>query len=1174
MTKKMITMDGNEAAADIAYRFTEIAGIYPITPSSPMAEHTDAWSAKGRTNLLDQTVQLVEMQSEAGAISIVHGALQTGALATSYTSSQGLLLMIPVMHRISGERLPGVLHVASRTVGTHALSIFGDHSDVMNCRQTGFAMLCSGSVQEICDLGPIAHLAAIKGRIPFLHFFDGFRTSHELAKVEVPSDEFLGSLIDYQALEEFRTSSLNPERPRLRATVQNPDIYFQVREANHPFYAALPAMVEEYMERISEETGRVYHLFNYYGAKDATRVVIAMGSVSGTIREAVDALMERGEKVGFIQVHLYRPFSMEHFLKALPSTVEKIAVLDRTKEMGSSGEPLYQDICTTIVKAGRDLSIVGGRYGLSSKDTDPMQILSVFANLQLDQPKGNFTIGIEDDVNGLSLPSVLPVPVGNSDLISCKFWGLGGDGTVGANKNTVQILNETTDLYAQAYFEFDAKKSYGVTKSHLKFSKSPIRGSYYVKQADFLACHNQSYINQYDIIDEILPGGTFLLNCTWKPEELEENLPATVKRKLAEKQISFYTIDATEIALGLGLGGFTNTVLQAAFFALFELIPLEDALIEIKGAIQRTYASKGEEVVNRNLAAVDAGVRGLQKIEIPEYWKGEEETPRQKDQSLPEVVTKMLIPINAQKGDEMPVSAFKGYEDGAFEMGMTAFEKRGIASRIPKWIPDNCIQCNQCSFVCPHAVIRPYLLDEQERKAAPKEFPVIEAIGSAAKGMGYSLQVSPYDCTGCGSCVHTCPAPKKALELIPANLEPSMNIPWEYAQKLSDKGDLFNPLTIKGSQFRKPLLEFSAACAGCGETPYAKLMTQLFGDRVYWANATGCSQAWGSPMPGIPYTVNDRGHGPAWSNSLFENNAEFNLGMLLSVRQQREAQRIRVNKLMAETDSDSLKAAGNRWLETYDDLELSREASDQLIAALEQEGSELANAILRQRDQLAKKTFWMFGGDGWAYDIGFGGLDHVLASGEDINAFIVDTEVYSNTGGQSSKATPIGAVAQFASSGKPSHKKDLGAMLMTYGNVYVAQVSMGANYNQLIKAIKEAIEYKGPSVIIAYAPCIAHGIKQGMDKVQTEMKRAVESGYWILYRYNPDNPEAPLVVDSKEPTLDFEEFLNGETRYASLKRSFPENAEILFRKGREEAVARYKKYRKLERSFGDALERS
>ncbi len=1159
MAKNFVTMDGNEAAAHMAYPFTEIAAIYPITPSSPMAGLTDAWSAKGRKNVFGQTVTLTEMQSEAGAITAVHGALQTGSLATTYTSSQGLMLMVPVLYRIAGERLPAVLHVASRTVGTHAMSIFGDHSDVMACRQTGFAMLSSGSVQEVADLAPVAHLSAIEGRIPFMHFFDGFRTSHEINKIELPDMDAVGSLINQDALKEFRDGSLNPEHPTLRNTVQNGDVYFQVREAHNGFYNALPDIVEKYLGEISKITGREYHVFNYYGDPDATDVVIAMGSASGVIRDAVDALRAEGKKVGFLQVHLYRPFSAEYFLKALPESVKRIAVLDRCKAMGSAGEPLFEDVCSVLMGSDRNVKVIGGRYGLSSKDTDPAQILAVFENLASAAPKTNFTIGINDDVTHLSLP-VKPFSDAKAGVIRCKFWGLGGDGTVGANHNTVRIINDNTDKFAQAYFEYDAKKSFGVTKSHLRFSDEPITSSYYVKSADFVACHNQSYITQYDIVDEIVEGGTFLLNCSWTGEELTAHIPAKVRRQIAEKNINFYVIDANKIAQELGLGSHTNTVLQASFFALMEVIPTEEALEMIKAATKKTYFAKGDDVVARNVAAIDAGATKIVKVEVPASWKNAEEVSEAAAAlDVPAVVTGILEPINKQKGDDLPVSAFKGYEDGRIDLGLTAYEKRGIALNVPVWDAQKCIQCNKCALVCPHAVIRPYLLNDEEKENAPEGFITAPANGPAAKGLHFTMQISAYDCTGCGSCVACCPAKEKAITMEPVELNEEKNTLWNYGLSISDKGDLFSPYTIKGSQFRQPLIEFSAACAGCGETPYAKLLTQLFGDRVYWANATGCSQAWGSPMPGIPYTTNKRGFGPAWTNSLFENNAELALGMFLSVKQQRLAQKTLVEAYAEETGSETAK----NWLDSFDDFDKSRETTDALVAELEKMDSATANKILERKDQLSKKCFWMFGGDGWAYDIGFGGLDHVVASGEDINVFVVDTEIYSNTGGQSSKATPLGAVAQFASAGKRSRKKDLGAIFQTYGNVYVAQVAMGADPNQLIKAVKEAEEHKGPSVIIAYTPCAAHGIKAGMANVQQEMKRAVDAGYWILYRYNP-NAEKPLTVDSKEPSLDYEEFLEGETRYAALKRTFPEHAEALFKAAKEDSGLRYQKYKTME----------
>ena len=1155
MANQFVTMDGNEAAAHIAYDFTEIAAIYPITPSSPMAEHTDVWSAKGRKNLFGQTVTLTEMQSEAGAVAAVHGAAQTGALATTFTSSQGLMLMIPVLHRIAGERLPVVLHVAARTVGTHAMSIFGDHSDVMSCRNSGFAMLSTGSVQEILDLAGVAHLAAIEGRIPFLHFFDGFRTSHEISTAEMIDRDALAGLLDTDALRRFRAEALNPEHPKLRSTVQNPDVYFQVREANNRFYDELPALVEGYFRKISAITGRDYHLFNYYGARDATDIVIAMGSVSGAAREAVDYLNARGRKVGFVQVHLFRPFSAEYLFKAIPPTVQRIAVLDRCKEMGSAGEPLSQDVCTACAATGWMVRIIGGRYGLGSKDTDAAQLLAVFDNLAAEEPIRSFSVGIDDDVTHRSLP-VPDVSDVEGEAYCCKFWGLGGDGTVGANKNTVHIVSEAAGLHAQAYFEYDAKKSFGVTKSHLRFAKQPIRSSYYVKHADFVACHNQSYLSEYDMVQELRPGGVFLLNCQWEGAELAARIPDRAKRFLARNHIRFFTIDATAIAARLGLGSHTNTVLQAAFFAVTGMIPAETALEKMKEAARKTYFAKGDEVIAKNVAAIDAGAAGVREVPVPAQWSELPDAAPEIDPSLPEVVRKLLIPINRQKGDALPVSAFRGYEDGAIELGLTAYEKRGIAVRVPAWQAERCVQCNRCSLVCPHAVIRPYLLNDAEAAAAPADFPSIPANG-AAKGLRFALAVSDFDCTGCSSCASVCPA--GALEMVPAALTEDKKEKWRFALSISDKGELFDRWTVKGSQFRQPLLEFSAACAGCGETPYAKLMTQLFGDRVYWANATGCSQAWGAAMPGIPYTTNRRGFGPAWTNSLFENNAELCLGMALSVRQQRARVKADVEALAAQS-AGALKDACEAFLAAFDDFDASRAAADALIPLLEADGGAQAAAILAAKDQLAKKTFWMYGGDGWAYDIGFGGLDHVVASGENVNVLVVDTEVYSNTGGQSSKATPIGAVAQFASSGKKSLKKDLGAIMMTYGNVYVAQVAMGADPAQLVKALKEAESYNGPSVIVAYTPCTSHGIKNGMHRVQEEMKRAVDSGYWLLYRYDP-RKEHPLQLDSRAPSMDYTEFLDGETRYAALRRSFPQNAETLFAKGAEGAAERYERYR-------------
>lgn len=1165
MEKKLVTLDGNEAAAHIAYEFSEVAAIYPITPSSPMAEHVDNWSARGRKNMFGQPVTLTEMQSEAGAIAAVHGAAQTGSLATSFTSSQGLMLMIPVLHRIAGERLPVVLHVAARTVGTHAMSIFGDHSDVMCCRNTGFAMMCSGSVQEVVDLAGVAHLAAVKGSTPFMHFFDGFRTSHEISTVEMIDTMKLRELMDMDALGAFHNHALNPEHPLMRSTVQNPDIFFQVREACNTYYDALPQIVEDYFAKINAMTGRDYHLFNYYGADDATEVIVAMGSVSGAVKEAVDYLNAKGRKTGFVQVHLYRPFSAEHLFSVMPKTVQKVAVLDRCKEPGSAGEPLYEDFCVALSKVAATaegsafggMKVVGGRYGLSSKDTDPSQLVAVFDNLAADSPKNNFTIGINDDVTFLSLP--VAQFEATAEGTACKFWGLGGDGTVGANKNTVHIVSETAGMYGQAYFEYDAKKSFGVTKSHLRFSNRPVESSYYVKSADFVACHNQSYIGNYDIVSEIKPGGSFLLNTGKTDAELAEWLPNDVKRTLAQRGIRFFVIDATSVAMRLGLGSHTNTVLQAAFFAVSGLMDKSVALEAMKEAARKTYFAKGEEVVTKNVAAIEAGASDVREIAVPEAWCSLQDEAPADTSALPDVVRNVLLPINRQKGDDLPVSNFMDCVDGTIELGLTAYEKRGIAVSVPKWDVDKCVQCNRCALVCPHAVIRPYLLSEEEKQSAPEGFMTKPAIGKA-KGMHFAIAVSDHDCTGCGSCAAVCPS--DALQMQPAVLTEENKEMFRFAESLSDKGDIFEPYTIKGSQFRRPFLEFSAACAGCGETPYAKLLTQLFGDSVYWANATGCSQAWGAAMPGIPYTTNRRGHGPAWTNSLFENNAELCLGMFLSVRQRRNIVRDAVKDMIAGGQHETIKPQLQAMLDNFDDLAASRTAADELIKALQGCDDQQAQWLLGMKDMFAKKTFWMYGGDGWAYDIGFGGLDHVIASGENVNVFVVDTEMYSNTGGQSSKATPIGAVAKFASSGKKSRKKDLGSIMMTYGNVYVAQVAMGADPAQLIKAVREAEEYPGPSVIVAYTPCSSHGIRQGMQNVQDEMRRAVQSGYWHLYRYDP-RKEHPFQLDSKQPTMSYTDFLDGEVRYTSLRRTFPDNADRLFAQGTEDAQQRYQHYKEM-----------
>lgn len=1190
-----VTVDGNQAAAHVAYDFTEVAAIYPITPSSPMAEHTDRWSAQGRLNMFGQRVQLTEMQSEAGAIAAIHGVLQAGGLGTSFTSSQGLMLMVPVLYRIAGERLPGVLHVASRTVGTHAMSIFGDHSDVMACRDTGFAQLSSGSVQEAADMAAVAHLAAVKGSIPFMHFFDGFRTSHELSRIDMPDTKELTALMDAEALDRFRARALNPEHPMLRATVQNGDVYFQVREANNTAYDQLADVVEDVMAQVAGVTGREYHVFDYYGAADATDVVVAMGSVSGTAQEACDYLNARaqadgtGKRYGFLQVHLYRPFSAKHFLSALPETVQRIAVLDRCKCMGSAGEPLFLDVSSVIANSDRagKVTVIGGRYGLSSKDTDTAQIVAVFDNLAAAEPKRGFTIGINDDVTNLSLPVRPLEDFEDGDTYSCKFWGLGGDGTVGANHNTIRILGDCADMYAQAYFEYDSKKSFGVTKSHLRLSKKPIRSTYYVKRADFVACHNQSYVRQYDMVQEVKPGGTFLLNTSWTPEELDANLPGKMKRYIAQNGIRLFTVDAVEVAQRVGLGSHINTVLQAAFFQIAGLMPVEEALDYMKDAARKSYARKGDAVVAKNVAAIEEGAQKCVEVAVPASWADAPLDESAAEADVPAVVENILRPVNAQKGDDLPVSAFAGYEDGVIDMGLTAYEKRGIAVKTPAWNAEACIQCNRCAFVCPHAAIRPYLLDGQEAAQAPEGFETVALKGgkSLPEGTRYAIQVSQFDCTSCGSCADVCPA--GALDMQPAKLTDQARKLWDFGLTISDKDDAFDPYTVKGSQFKQPLLEFSAACAGCGETPYAKLLTQLFGDRVYWANATGCSQAWGSPFPGIPYTVNKRGFGPAWTNSLFENNAELSLGLFLGSVQQRAVEKARVEKLsralthgLEKPKADAgdtpdaavmsaMKAACEDYLAAFDDFDASRKVADALVACAQASMDKLTNSakevcqeVLKFKDQLAKKTFWMFGGDGWAYDIGFGGLDHVVASGANVNVLVVDTEVYSNTGGQSSKATPAGAVAQFAASGKKTGKKDLGAILMSYGNVYVAQVAMGANYNQLVKALKEAEEYEGPSVIIAYAPCTSHGLKCGMHDVQGEMKRAVESGYWSLYHYDP-RKENPMTLDSKEPTMDYLDFVAGENRFASLTKSFPKEAERLFEQGKEDAQRRFDHYRRM-----------
>ena len=1160
------TMDGNEAAAYVSYAFTEVATIYPITPSSPMADHVDAWATNGKKNLFGQPVKLVEMQAESGAAGAMHGSLETGSLTSTYTASQGLLLMIPPMYRIAGSQLPGVMHVSARTVATHSLSIFGDHSDVMACRQTGWAQLASASVQESMDLGAVAHLSAIKGSIPFQHFFDGFRTSHEIQKIEVLDYEDLGKMLDWDAVQRFKDHALSTEHPTLRNTLQNPDTFFQSREACNSAYDALPAIVEEYMGKINEVTGRNYQLFNYYGAPDAERVVVAMGSVCETLLEVVDYLVERGEKVGFIQVHLFRPFSMERLLEKIPATCKCLTVLDRTKEPGAPGEPLYLDVCDALWEGKRtNIEALCGRYGLGSKDTTPAQMKAVFDNMK-GEKKNHFTVGINDDVTHLSLPVGENIVTAGKSIISCKFWGLGSDGTVGANKNSIKIIGETTDMYCQAYFEYDTKKSFGITKSHLRFGKHPISSTYYVSSADFIACHNQTYLTKYDIIHELKPHGSFLLNCEWTENELEQHVPGEILKYIADNDIKFYIIDANKESQALGLGNRSNMVLQAAFFKLANVIPVEDAVAHMKDAVKKTYGLKGEKVVNMNIAAVDAGINALVEVKVkPEWTNLTGKALKPADESLPYVIKNILVPINAQKGDDLPVSAFKGMEDGTMPLGTSKYEKRGIATHLPVWDAAECLQCNMCSFVCPHAVIRPFLLDEGEVKAAPVDMTLVDAKGPGLAGLKYTMGVSTLDCTSCGSCVASCPKSGKALKMVPTHEVSLDQTDWNFLTTVKEKTSRVDKFTLKGSQFKQPLVEFNGACAGCGETPYIKLLTQMFGDKMYLANATGCTQAWGAAMPCVPYCKNAEGKGVAWSNSLFENNAEFSYGMCLAVKQLRDCVTGYVKELDALTKDEAVKAAIAKYMETYDDLDASTPATAELVALLEKgkfsaDEQKLVDEILKRKKDLSKKTMWMYGGDGWAYDIGYGGLDHVFAMGEDVNVLLVDTEVYSNTGGQSSKATPVGAVAQFQASGKKTKKKDLGMLMMTYDNVYVAQCSMGANPNQLIKAIKEAEAHKGPSIVICYAPCINHGIKKGMNNVQQEMKDAVNSGYWNLYRYSPETKT--FTLDSKEPTMPLYDFMKGEVRYASLELSFPENAKVLFAEAEEAAKEKYESYKR------------
>ena len=1163
MQRKVELMDGNQAAAYISYAFTEVAGIFPITPSSPMAEHVDEWAANGKKNLFGQPVQVVEMQSEGGAAGTVHGSLQSGALTTTYTASQGLLLMIPNMYKIAGEMLPGVFHVSARTLSVHALSIFGDHSDVMGVRQTGFSLLASSSPQEVMDLGAVAHLAAIHCRMPFLHFFDGFRTSHEIQKIQALDYDALRPLVDMDALKAFRAHSLNPEHPATRGTTVNPDIFFQCREACNQKFAAIPEAVEHYMAEIGKLTGRTHHLFDYYGAPDAERVVILMGSAADTAKETVDYLTARGEKVGLINVHLYRPFSAEHFLAAVPASCKRLAVLDRTKEPGAMGEPLYQDVCTVYQERGIPMTIVGGRYGLSSKDTTPGQILAVYENLKRAEPKGNFTIGIVDDVTHTSLP-VTEIETSPAGQTSAEFWGMGSDGTVGANKNSIKIIGHATDLYCQAYFVYDSKKSGGLTQSHLRFGKTPIRSPYLITKADFVACHNPSYVHKYDMVRNLKEGGTFLLNCPWDEAGLEQNLPASMKRALAEKHARFYTIEAIGIARKLGLGSRTNTVLQASFFALTGVIPIDQAVAEMKDAIYKTYyKKKGQAVVDMNCASIDHGINELHEVQIPERWLDAQDEP--KADTAPAFIRDVVAVMNRQEGERLPVSAMVKYglEDGTWPAGTSQYEKRGAAVEVPAWDAAKCIQCNQCSLVCPHAAIRPILLDSAEEAAKPAGFETVPARGMSGK-YTYRIQVSPYDCTGCGSCVNVCLAKETAIAMQPLESQVKEAENWTYAvETVSIKEDAVSDKNVKASQFAKPYFEFSGACAGCGETPYIKLVTQLFGDRMYITNASGCSSAYGGSTPSSPYCTDKKGRGPAWAMSLFEDNAEYAYGYLLG---QDAIQRQLREKVRTLLDRNEAAEACRDYLEKGADAKGSRAVSDVLLAALEGNTSEEADFIRQNREYLTKKSVWAFGGDGWAYDIGYGGLDHVLASGKDINVLVLDTEVYSNTGGQSSKATAAGAIAKFSAGGKVTKKKDLGMMAMSYGYVYVAQVAMGADPGQTLRAIREAESYDGPSIVICYCPCIEHGMKASMGLSQLEEKKAVECGYWHLYRYDPRlkaEGKNPFTLDSKAPTGDFQQFLLGENRYASLKLSFPEKAQELYEKAARDARERYESYLRL-----------
>ena len=1170
MSKTFKTMDGNEAAAHVAYAFSDVACIYPITPSSPMAEHIDAWASHGRKNIFGQEVLVKELQSEGGAAGAVHGSLQAGSLTSTYTASQGLLLMLPNMYKIAGELLPGVFHVAARALASHALSIFGDHQDVMAARAAGLAMLASGSVQESMDLAGVAHLASIKGRVPFIHFFDGFRTSHEVQKIEVLNYEDLEKLVDKEAVKAFKQRALNPNGPEIRGTAQNADIYFQEIEASNHYYTDIIDITEGYMKDISELTGREYNLFNYYGAKDATDIIVAMGSVTETIEEVVDYLNAKGQKTGLVKVHLYRPFSIKHLMAAIPETVERIAVLDRTKEKGAVGQPLYLDVRDTFYESDKRPLIVGGIYGLGSKDTNPTDILAVYENLKADQPKNDFTIGIVDDVTHKSLEIKEHITTEPEGTIRCKFWGFGSDGTVGANKSAIKIIGDNTDMYAQGYFDYDSKKSGGVTMSHLRFGKNKITSTYLLTETDFISCSKQSYVYSYDLLRGLKKGGKFLLNTIWNDEELDEHLPGYMKKYIADNEIEFYTINATKIAAEVGLGGRTNMVMQAAFFNLSQVLPIDKAVKLLKEAIVKDYGAKGDDIVNMNYAAVDQGIDALHKVEVKESWKDADTTKDFKIKGAPEFINNILIPMNRQEGNDLPVSTFVNMVDGTFPSGTSRYEKRGIAVNVPHWKNENCIQCNQCSLVCPHAVIRPFLADEEEKANAPEGFETIKARGKGLEDYEYRMQISPLDCTGCGNCAQVCPAKEKALVMTPFEEEIDVQAAnWEYAfEHIKSKEDEIEPNNFKNTQFQTPYLEFSGACAGCGETPYVKLVTQLFGDRMSIANATGCSSIWGGSAPSMPYCTDECGNGPSWANSLFEDNAEYGYGMAVSQTQTRN----RIKNLMEEfvelnVDAEANEAF-NAWIEGMDDYKTSKAASANVLKVLDKKfGNDKADEIIEDLKGLErfliKKSQWIIGGDGWAYDIGYGGVDHVLASGEDINILVLDTEVYSNTGGQASKATPTAAIAQFAAAGKLTKKKDLGLMATTYGYVYVAQIALGADKNQAYKAIKEAEAYDGPSLIIAYAPCINHGIRVGMGFSIEEEKKAVETGYWHLYRFNPELKEEgknPFILDSKEPTKPFRDFLDGEVRYTSLKKLFPERAEKLYEVAEEHAKERYANY--------------